>query len=113
MQQGMPRPRLSCQTRDWPKAVHSCAHHARYERCARGVTPLSPVVGLVLGTLLAAHLLVPPLVRGVVSLLAIFLPPDRADRAERILHILHGQRDVPHGSAAPGEPAASDLDRMI
>jgi hypothetical protein len=56
-----------------------------------GVVAMSPAFSVILGTLLAAHLLVATLLRAI-PLLAIVLSPNRATRAERVLLILCGQR---------------------
>ena len=69
------------------------------------LVPLSPVVGLVLGTLLAARLLVSTLLRAI-PLLAIFLPLNQANRAERVLRILSGHPEVQHRDTATEAPAA-------
>jgi hypothetical protein len=70
---------------------------------------ISPVE-LLLGASLATCGLVSTLLRGAISLLAIFSRPDRAARAEKVLRILHGQPDEQLGGAAIEEPAV-DIER--
>lgn len=72
-----------------------------------GAAPLSPAVVQVLGTTLAVRLLLPTLLRAVVSLLAIFLPINRAKCAERVLLILHERPDVQPRSTATEEHGAN------
>lgn len=64
---------------------------------------LPPVIRVAFGALLVVRLV---LFWAVIPLLAIFLPKDKADRAERVLRILRKRPEVQGGRTETDETAA-------
>lgn len=68
---------------------------------------LPPALVVVLGTLVAASLLVSTLVQAI-ALFAIFLPQSMRVRAKQVLRILRGQADIRHENDATEEVDPDD-----